>query len=300
MIIRNKVISVAKKQLGACEPVGDDQYIRWYNETVGSSFALDVAWCAIFVSWVLRHADIADTYCPNFASCKVGVNWAKSNKCWKDSNYLPSPADLVFFDWDKNGQPNHVAIVVKHDANYLYTIEGNTSDMVAERTYALDDDRIFGYMVFDYDSMRPSVLEDKTEQTVTNVANDNTSISDIQKILNDKFGQHLKVDGIWGPKSKKSLVKAIQKALNGAYRAWLSVDGIWGPKSQKAWRSLAKGHSGDLVILLQIALVAKGADLKVDGIFGKKTLKAVKEFQQNNKLEADGIVGPLTINKLMK
>lgn len=36
----------------------------------------------------------------------------------------------------------------------------------------------------------------------------------------------------------------------------------------------------------------------VDGIFGSKTLKGVKNFQQNKGLVTDGIVGPLTLAKL--
>lgn len=38
--------------------------------------------------------------------------------------------------------------------------------------------------------------------------------------------------------------------------------------------------------------------LTVDGIFGSKTLAAVKDFQKRNGLEADGIVGPKTWRKI--
>jgi len=38
--------------------------------------------------------------------------------------------------------------------------------------------------------------------------------------------------------------------------------------------------------------------LKPDGIFGNNTKNAVINFQQNNGLTADGIVGPLTTNKI--
>ncbi len=34
--------------------------------------------------------------------------------------------------------------------------------------------------------------------------------------------------------------------------------------------------------------------LKVDGIFGQKTLNRVREFQNCNGLQADGVVGPMT------
>ena len=38
--------------------------------------------------------------------------------------------DLCFFDWDHDGEQDHVGIVVNNDPKkkILYTIEGNTSD----------------------------------------------------------------------------------------------------------------------------------------------------------------------------
>jgi len=53
------------------------------------------------------------------------------------------------------------------------------------------------------------------------------------------------------------------------------------------------GQSGDLVRILQELL-----DLKPDGVFGNKTKTKVIEFQKQNKLTADGIVGPITWMKL--
>ena len=49
------------------------------------------------------------------------------------------------------------------------------------------------------------------------------------------------------------------------------------------------GQSGDLVRILQELL-----DLRPDGVFGNKTKLAVVNFQKQNKLISDGIVGPMT------
>ncbi len=55
---------------------------------------------------------------------------------------------------------------------------------------------------------------------------------------------------------------------------------------------------GENVRELQRALVRKGAVLRVDGVFGRGTLRAVRAFQSANRLKVDGIVGPRTWRKL--
>lgn len=55
-----------------------------------------------------------------------------------------------------------------------------------------------------------------------------------------------------------------------------------------------KGSRGEVVRQIQIAL-----HLYPDGIFGVNTEQAVKEFQKRNNLNPDGIVGPLTLAKLI-
>ncbi len=56
------------------------------------------------------------------------------------------------------------------------------------------------------------------------------------------------------------------------------------------------GDSGELVEFIQDTLMALGYDIgaKVDGIFGKVTEQAVKQFQRDRGLAADGVVGPKT------
>lgn len=59
------------------------------------------------------------------------------------------------------------------------------------------------------------------------------------------------------------------------------------------------GNRGTDVTYLQQRLIAKGYGVgKIDGIFGKKTLEAVKAFQAENGLVVDGIVGVKTWNAL--
>lgn len=61
---------------------------------------------------------------------------------------------------------------------------------------------------------------------------------------------------------------------------------------------LKKGSKGTMVKELQQRLKIRGYDLACDGVFGNKTLEAVRAFQAENGLEADGIVGKNTWGKL--
>ena len=65
-------------------------------------------------------------------------------------------------------------------------------------------------------------------------------------------------------------------------------------------QTLKKGNAGEIVITLQSLLVEKGYMDRnyVDGDFGPGTDTAVKQFQTDNSLTADGIVGPATWQEL--
>lgn len=59
--------------------------------------------------------------------------------------------------------------------------------------------------------------------------------------------------------------------------------------------SVRKGSRGEDVIYLQKQLTVLGYSVgAIDGIFGYKTLDAVKAFQAENRLVVDGIVGQRT------
>lgn len=64
------------------------------------------------------------------------------------------------------------------------------------------------------------------------------------------------------------------------------------------YNTLKYGSKGDEVKKLQTSLGFTGKD--VDGIFGDKTLSAVKDYQKNNGLTVDGIVGKNTWGSLNK
>lgn len=68
-----------------------------------------------------------------------------------------------------------------------------------------------------------------------------------------------------------------------------------GTASVKTRTTIRKGSRGDDVIYLQKQLTVLGYSVgSVDGVFGIKTLEAVKAFQVDNNLSVDGVVGAKT------
>lgn len=63
--------------------------------------------------------------------------------------------------------------------------------------------------------------------------------------------------------------------------------------------SYQQGDSGSAVTTIQTKLKRWGYfDGPVDGVYGSKTTKAVRSFQQKNGLTADGVAGPATLKAL--
>ena len=64
-------------------------------------------------------------------------------------------------------------------------------------------------------------------------------------------------------------------------------------------RVLEKGDRGNDVRVLQKLLTWKGWNPgPVDGVFGRKTKRAVKHFQRKRRIGVDGAVGPQTISEI--
>lgn len=82
---------------------------------------------------------------PKFSSCSDGVAWFESRGQFQDGSYVPAAGDLIFFDWGNDGSVNHVGIVESVADGRVNTIEGNSGDRCARRSYAIGDNRIQGY-----------------------------------------------------------------------------------------------------------------------------------------------------------
>lgn len=81
---------------------------------------------------------------------------------------------------------------------------------------------------------------------------------------------------------------------------YVSKDDVVTGSDVYVYPTLRKGATGDDVKKLQELLNKLGYGLLADGIYGSGTVKAVKAFQTNNGLTADGVAGPLTWTKLVE
>lgn len=108
------------------------------------------AWCDVFVDWCFvtayGRAGAQFLLCQPDNSAGAGCSFSAQYFNAKGQFYKSGPqtGDQVFFgsSW---GNVWHTGLVVEVSGSYVTTIEGNSSDMVAKRTYKIADPNIFGY-----------------------------------------------------------------------------------------------------------------------------------------------------------
>lgn len=122
----------------------------------------------------------------------------------------------------------------------------------------------------------------------------------IQMWLNEYSFNRIAVDGKYGPKTYRALVKVYQYELNKQFGRRLVVDGIPGPKTDAAYVTIRKGARGNLTKSMQAFLFFKDYTLAVDGIFGPITEEIVRHYQHDRSIRVDGIVGKETLRRLIR
>ena len=123
----------------------DKKYPNWYNGKKNG-----FAWCDMFVDWCFLTAygyeNALRLLCQPEksagAGCTYSLRYFKKKGQFHTSN--PKPGDQIFFGTSLDNA-THTGIVEKVTASKVNTIEGNTSNQVARRSYALSNSRILGY-----------------------------------------------------------------------------------------------------------------------------------------------------------
>lgn len=137
-----QIVSVALTQLGN---VGGDKFWSWYG------FDGHVLWCACFVSWCADQCGLIESGAvPRFSLCSDGVDWFQAKGKWQARGSTPTAGMLIFFDWNGDGDSDHVGIVEKSEGGRVYTVEGNSGNAVKQNNYDLNYSCIMGYGVVSY------------------------------------------------------------------------------------------------------------------------------------------------------
>lgn len=127
-------------------------------------------------------------------------------------------------------------------------------------------------------------------------------ILDIQKIYNATWGNILgKIaeDNSAGPDTRKHLKMALQYEMNKQYNTKLEIDGSFGPATKRAFLDLKQGVYGNITWLCQAMFYIKGYNPNgLDKNYGPDMANCVLQFQRNNNLKQDKILGMNTAYKL--
>ena len=223
-----ELLKIAQSHLGQ----GGSRFRKFAGLPAGA------AWCNAFVDYVANEGGDASlffngrkmTYCP------TSMSWCRKNLA-QVPIYIALPCDIIYFDWEPNGIPNHIGLVRERKSDQeIYTIEGNTSGgIVAQKT------RTVKYVCGVFrPHFKPTAFDANKKLTVDGYFGYN-SIAVMQrwlgvtpdailglgtvKALQKKLG--IKQDGSWGPATSKALQKLIGTPADGAF----------GPKSAKAFQT---------------------------------------------------------------
>lgn len=161
--LRQKVVDTASAWLGTQEGTSRHaEILNIYNAQRplprGTRMLSTWPWCAAFVSTVSLQCGLRDIM-PTECGCPGMVRLYQEIGRWTENDaYTPSPADVIFYDWqdtgygDNVGQPDHVGIVVGCTDGMITIIEGNCDNAVKLRRIAVNARFIRGYGCPDYAS----------------------------------------------------------------------------------------------------------------------------------------------------
>lgn len=304
---RQTILDIAANEKGVTEnPAASNvtQYGSWYGFN-------GVPWCAIFVSWVYDKAGYPlgriDSE-KGFHYCPSAYNfWKRRNRLTND----PKPGDIVLFDWNGDGKSDHTGIFIEwiEKGKVFTSWEGNTSfssqsdgGQVMMRKRITSTVKAF---------VNPGIFDEAKDLYPSNLkrGDESADVAHVQKMLYE-LQYPIIVDGKFGPITEQ-IVRQFQnrhgiaetgivdEITGGVLEAELSNRKIDRRKLQTG-SFLTKGDSGALVVLIQKALNKNGAlpPIAEDGVFGAKTVAAVKQFQKKAAIDIDGIVGPKTFEAL--
>ena len=176
---------------------GDENYTKYARDLREKGYyqasKQGFAWCDMFVDWCFLQLcggdpDVAQKIIcqsgPYGAGCKFSAQYYKNKGRFHST---PKPGDQIFFN-----NYAHTGIVEKIVGNVVHTIEGNTSNQVARRTYTLDSSSIDGYGRPMYDAE-----EEAAPVTLTGTASTGSD-ADNKAIIAYLKGKGFSIFGVYG------------------------------------------------------------------------------------------------------
>ncbi len=139
--VASRVLDIARGELGVREATGNNDGVPAQRYSNGQN----EPWCANFVSWTFRQAglDLPGNQ-DAIGSCDtMARELASRGALFRKGEGTPQPGDIIFFGVP--GDLTHVGIVQRVENGQVYTVEGNSGNRVAERSYPLDSPRIMSY-----------------------------------------------------------------------------------------------------------------------------------------------------------
>ena len=223
--LRQKVVSTALAWLGTKENTAKHQeMLDIYNAQRplprGTRMLAYWPWCAAFVSTVSLQCGLRDIM-PTECGCPVMVRLYQEIGRWvEDDAYIPSPGDVIFYDWqdtgygDNVGHPDHVGIVLDCDGNNMTIIEGNNANAVNKRVLAVNARFIRGFGIPDFasksDGAEPQPAPEPTPEPEAPAETDPFITAKAREVIDGKWGN--------GQARKDALaawfIKAVQDEVN--------------------------------------------------------------------------------------
>lgn len=239
-----ELFAIAKAQMGK----GGATFRKYTGLSSGQP------WCDAFVFWLFNANGCKEllpwtgrqrTYCP------ASIKWCEKNLA-QIPPYLAMQCDIIYFDWERNGVPNHIGLVwSKKTTKIIYTLEGNTSGGKVD-----DKNRDCKYVQAIYRPHFTHTFNDKR------LAEDGDcqyqTIGGLQKTLKILGYYSGSIDCILG----KGTVRGIQKLVG------CKDDGAWGATTSGKFQQYLKNkgyYTG-----------------KVDKEFGKQSVLAMQKWINAN------------------
>ena len=244
---KKRLIDWLESQLGYRE--GENNFNKYaeivqplYNWTPQNEPWCDTFVDAGFISCFGLELASALTYQPigrGSAACRYSAGFYSAHEAFYQQ---PQVGDQIFLFYE--GGINHTGIVTSVSGGVVYTIEGNTSDMVARRAYSLGASVIAGYGRPDWSAVvgKEPAPEDPADDPAEDEPSPSLNITGLPELQRGDKGE---------------VVRAAQFLLNGRGASC----GVWG----------ADGDFGAGTEAAVLAFQRRAGDLEVDGIIGKMT-----------------------------